>query len=144
MKTLAIFLLLSLSSLAQRDINNMTFVFFVETIDTNTKYSVFEVTHREILENGMTYDELKHIDSINIYNYADGWALDLRKNVSYKITFECKDKENIIYIIPDEEEPKHYSSIYLELTKDLLINVNYDPRSREYLVERSPLPQIYH
>lgn len=145
MKALIITLtfIISFGCYSQRDLNQMSYYFFIGTQDTIT-YDIAEVTSREILSNGLTNDKLNYLLDFKTSQDQGGIVFNLNKNQEYKIRFKTKDKTIVIYTTPADIEPRHYSSVYLEFNRDEYIRINYDPYTEDYLAYRYPLPEYYH
>jgi hypothetical protein len=135
--------LISLCSYSQRDLNKMSYYFFIGTKDTVT-YDIAEVTDREVLSNGITKDKLNYLKDFKVSTDQGGIVFDLNKNQEYKIRFKTKDKTIIVYTTPADIEPRHYSSVFLEFNMDEFIRITYDPYTEDYLAYRYPLPEYYH
>lgn len=145
MKYLILIFIISVSYIlnAQRDLSKMSFYFFLDTKDT-VSYTIAEVVQRDTLDNGLTKDILNYLPDFKTFKDQGGIVFDLNKNQEYKISFKTKDKTIIIYTTPEDIEPRHYSSIYLEFNRDEFIRINYDQYTQDYLAYRYPLPEYYH
>ena len=140
---LALVLVSSFGCYAQRDLNKMSYYFFIGTQDTVT-YDIAEVISRETLANGISHDILNYLKDFEVTKDQGGIVFNLNKNQEYKIRFKTKDKTIVVYTTPAEIEPRHYSSVYLEFAKDEYIRINYDPYTEDYLAYRYPLPEYFH
>jgi hypothetical protein len=138
-----LFIIVSFGATAQRDLDKMSYYFFMGTQDTVT-YDIAEVVSREELSNGITHDKLNYLPDFKTSQDQGGIVFDLNKNQEYRIRFKTKDKTIIIYTTPADIEPRHYSSVYLEFNRDEYIRINYDPYTEDYLAYRYPLPEYYH
>ena len=138
-----LFIIVSFGATAQRDLDKMSYYFFMGTQDTVT-YDIAEVVSREELSNGITHDILNFLKDFETFQDQGGIVFDLNKNQEYRIRFKTKDKTIIIYTTPADIEPRHYSSVYLEFNRDEYIRINYDPYTEDYLAYRYPLPEYYH